>query len=60
MTEDKMSQSPEGDDNETLLDQCAMECMEAIEQKDKSKFLEAFQVLVADLLSKMSSDESKE
>ncbi len=44
-------------DHEALLDQCAMECMEAIEQKDKQKFLDSLNVLLADLLSKMSPDE---
>lgn len=47
-------------DNESMMDQCAMECMEAIEAKDKAKFREAFEVLVADILNKMGSEEGEE
>lgn len=48
------------DDHETMMDQCAQECMEAIESKDKAKFRESFEVLVADILNKMSSDDEGE
>lgn len=44
-------------DHEDMMDQCAVECMEAIESKDKAKFREAFEVLIADILNKMSSDD---
>jgi hypothetical protein len=50
----------EDSDHEGMMDQCAHECMEAIESKDKEKFREAFQVLVADILNKMGSDEGEE
>lgn len=53
-------EAKEPDDHETMMDQCAAECMEAIESKDKDKFREAFEVLVADILTKMSADESEE
>lgn len=44
------------DDKEAMLDHCALECMQAIETKDKQAFREAFHVLVADILDKMSMD----
>lgn len=43
-------------DSEAVMDHVALECMRAIESKDKSAFREAFQVLVADVLSKLSMD----
>lgn len=52
--------NPDDMDDEALLDHCAMECMNAIEKKDKQAFLESLNVLVADLLHRMSSDESME
>ncbi len=50
----------EGDDNKALMEQCALECMHAIENKDKGAFLEAFHCLVADLLNKMQPEEMAE
>lgn len=45
----------EGDgDNEAIMDHCAKEMMDAIESKDKDKLLDAFHVLVSDIMSKMS------
>lgn len=49
----------EGDDNSALLDHVALECMHAIESKDKDSFLDAFHVLVADILQKMESKEEE-
>jgi hypothetical protein len=46
----------EPSDDDIMLDQCATEMMEAIESKDKTKLLDAFHVLVADMMNKMSSD----
>ncbi len=61
---DQMPNKPKemehGDDNETLMDHVALECMHAIEAKDKAGFLDSFHVLVADLLNKMESKEHKE
>lgn len=51
---------PENDDQESLMDQCALECMNAIEMKDKTAFREAFHVLIADLINKLSMDMEKE
>jgi len=48
------------DDNEAVMDHCALECMHAIENKDKEAFREAFHVMVADVLNKLSMDESME
>lgn len=44
------------DGSDAILDQCASECMDAIEKKDKAAFIEALHYLVADLLSKLSSE----
>lgn len=46
-------------DSESLMDHCALELMHAIESKDKSAMLDAFHVLVADVLNKMSSDDDQ-
>lgn len=50
----EMDQMP--DDNEALMDHCALECMRAIESKDKQAFRESFHVLIADILNKLSMD----
>ena len=42
------------DDNGMLLDQAALEAMHAIENKDKEAFKDAFEVLVTDILSRLS------
>ncbi len=47
-------------DQDTMLDHVAMECMDAIERKDKKAFMDAFHVLVADLMMKMQKDEPSE
>jgi hypothetical protein len=43
-------------DNDALMDHCAMEFMNAIETGDKEAFKNAFHVLVADVLNKLSMD----
>lgn len=43
-------------DNESVMDHCALECMNAIEMKDKAAFRDSFHVLVADILDKLSKD----
>lgn len=50
----------ESDDHELMMDSCAQECMEAIEAKDKSKFREAFETLLADMLNKMGTNDEGE
>lgn len=47
---------PEQEDAELMLDHCAMECMQAIEMKDKQAFRDAFEVLVVDILHKLSNE----
>lgn len=49
-------------DEDMMLDHVALECMHALESKDKDAFMDALHVLVADLLMKMQSepDEDKE
>lgn len=42
-------------DNDAVMDHVALECMHAIEMKDKAQFLESFHVLVADILNRMES-----
>jgi len=44
------------DDNEALMDHCALEMMHAIESKDKDAYRNAFQVLAADIMSKMQAE----
>lgn len=51
MMEEK--EKPAGDDDEMIMDQCAGECMDAIEKKDKAAFKDALHVLVSDLLRKL-------
>lgn len=48
-----------GGDDSALLDHVALECMHAIEAKDKDAFLDAFNVLIADMLHKMQMDEGE-
>jgi hypothetical protein len=47
---------PEPSDDDIMMDQVAREMMDAFEKKDKDQLLECFHVLVADIMSKMSSD----
>ncbi len=49
-----------GGDSEVLMDHVALECMHAIERKDKDAFIDAFHTLVADLLNKMEAHEGPE
>ena len=44
------------DDHEAVMDQCALECMHAIEMKDKEAFRQSFHILIADILSKLSDE----
>jgi hypothetical protein len=46
--EDGMMDDP---DHEAMLDQCADECMQAIEMKDKTAFRHAIEFLIMDVLS---------
>ena len=46
----------ETEDHDALIDHVALECMHAIESKDKEAFMDAFHVLVADLLMKMQEE----
>ena len=56
-----MPENKEADsDMEAILDSCALDCMQAIESKDKNKFKAAFEVLVADVVNRLSSDESSD
>lgn len=61
MQPDEMPPSDDMGDHEALMDHCALECMNALEMKDKEGFRSAFHVLVADILNKLSDQmESKE
>jgi hypothetical protein len=46
----------EGMDSSTLIDHCAGEMMDALKSGDKSAFVDALHVLVADLMQKMGSE----
>lgn len=50
----------EVDDDQMMIDQCAMECMEAIEKKDKDAFIESLHVLIAHMIMDMQTDEQGE
>lgn len=43
-------------DDESMMDHCALECMKAIETKDKEAFRASFEVLVSDIINKLSMD----
>lgn len=47
-------------DHEAMMDQCAMECMDAIEKKDKEGFMESLEALVASMMMKMNSGQEQE
>lgn len=49
----------EAKDHDMMMDQCAMELMHAIESKDKESFMQAFHVLVSDVVSKMNPGEDE-
>ncbi len=46
-------------DREDMLDSVASECMEAIEKKDKERFIDCLHVLVSDIVTRMGSDSSE-
>jgi len=48
------SLTPEDEDSEAVMDHCALECMRAIELKDKDQFRMSFHVLVGDILHKLA------
>ena len=50
----------EQDEMESIMDHCAMECMHAIEAKDKDAFRQSFHVLISDIVHKMSEEMEKE
>ena len=59
MNEHEMDEPMEHDeDHEVIMGQVAKELMDAIEKKDKEQLLECFQVLVADIMDKMTDKES--
>lgn len=43
----------EVDDGEALVDECASECMKAIESGDKAMFRQSLEALVSDIVMKM-------
>lgn len=47
-------------DNEAVMDHCALEMMHALENKDVKGFMEAFHVLVADIMNKMQPEDEDE
>ena len=51
--EKQMAEGGMVDDDEAMLDQCAMECMKAIESGDKAMFRDALHALVADVVTRM-------
>ena len=51
-----MSEQPQQDDHEQILDQVAEEMIAAIENKDKDQLLDCFQVLVSDIMSKLQGN----
>ena len=57
-----MDEMPEKDsDHEAVMDHVALECMNAIQAKDKGAFKEALEVLVSDIVSKLQiPDEAAE
>lgn len=47
-------------DNDAVMDHCALEMMHAIESKDVGSFMDAFEVLVADILNRMEGPDGDE
>ena len=43
-------------DDDTIMDHCALECMNAIEMKDAAGFRESFHTLLADTLRRLSDE----
>ncbi len=60
MKDDCYAEGGEVDDNEVMMDHCAMEMMHAIENKDKRAMLDSMHALVADILNKMQPEEAAE
>ncbi len=54
--ENKGEAMHEEHEHESIMDHCALECMRAIENKDKSMFREAFHVLVGDILERLGEE----
>lgn len=52
-------EASDGDDDK-LMDHVALELMHAIEMKDKAAFMDAFHVLVANIMQSMCEDEGEE
>lgn len=46
----------ETDDDDSVMDHVALECMTAIENKDKTAFMDSLHVLVADILHDLSDE----
>lgn len=55
-----MDKKMDMDDDNELMNHVALECMHAIEAKDKEGFMSALHVLMADLLNKMSAEPAEE
>lgn len=49
-----------GDDDKALMDHVALECMHAIEMKDKEAFLESLHVLIAHICMSMDEGEGEQ
>ncbi len=43
-------------DDEAVLDHMALECMHAIEAKDKEAFRDCFEMLVTDIVNRLSDE----
>jgi len=59
MNETKDAPEDQDSDHDAILNHCAKELMEAFESKDKDKMLDAFHVLVGDLMSRMSTSDEE-
>ena len=46
-------------DHETMLNECAEECMDAVKNGDRSAFRNALEVLVTDILGKQSMEDEE-
>lgn len=53
MTDEMPAPDAEDQDHEQLMDHCALECMNAIESKNKEAFRDSLNVLMAHTLNKM-------
>lgn len=50
----------EPNDDQMMMDHCALECMQAIESKDKDTFMSSISMLVQDIIEKNFSDNEPE